>query len=276
MEAGYDPPRIGDAFRHDAHAVLKGLCRPDRNPCQMLRRHRSSFEATYFETEDWMRLGDALVALQDGFAREVGCFKFLALTRCRRSEALVLIWDMKDGAHVALPDAKSGPRAVWLGRPAKRLLASLPKPQNYVFEDGDDSLRSIAFAQVRHLVRTRAKIGNLRNHDLRHSFASAAVNAGFDLKIVSGLLGNPDLGTTQGYAHLAEKPIQETSKRVGVRLAKALIKMEPMAKMKLAPKKTAPAKQNPRQTQYQRIATSSQTLLAFCQHHGLNPDPFRI
>lgn len=81
---------------------------------------------------------------------------------------------------------------------------------------------SIDLTNVWSVVRKRAQLGNLRVLDLRHSFASVAVNTGIDLKVVAGLLGHSDLGTTQGYAHLAEQPVQEASQRVGVHLAKAL------------------------------------------------------
>ena len=257
------------------HAELKGLRPPDSNPCQMLRRHKSSFDATYLEGNDWGRLGAALAALKDDFPHEIGCIKFLALTGCRRGEALGLKWDMIDGARVALPDAKSGPRAIWLGRPAKRLLASFPKSQTYVFGEGDEALRSVDLTKVWYVVRARAKLGNLRIHDLRHSFASVAVNAGLDLKVVGGLLGHADLGTTQGYAHLAEKPVQDASKRVGVHLTKALTQKKSATKQKRHLKKPTTTKPKPRQNSYQRFATSSQTLSAFCQQHGLNPDTFR-
>ncbi len=269
------------------HAELKGLREPGSNPCQGLRRHKSSFDATYLEESAWGRLGTALNALNADHPREIGCIKFLALTGCRRGEALGLKWEMIDGARVALPDAKSGPRAIWLGRPAKRLLASFPKAQTFVFGEGDDPLRSYDLTKVWYLVRRRARLGNLRLHDLRHSFASVAVNAGLDLKVVGGLLGHAALGTTQGYAHLAERPIQEASKRVGIHLTKALTGKDPTAKRLGSSRCSSVVQQDsffeklPQVNQtspecaYQNFATSSQTLSTYCQQNGLNPESFR-
>jgi integrase len=125
------------------HAELKGLRAPESNPCQNLRRHKPSFEATYLEGDDWRRLGKALTALAKEYPSEIGCLKFLALTGCRRGEALGLTWDMIDSSRAALPDAKSGPLAIWLGRPAKRLLASFPKSNVYVFGTDRDPLGSL-------------------------------------------------------------------------------------------------------------------------------------
>jgi integrase len=245
------------------HAELKGLRAPESNPCQNLRRHKPSFEATYLEGDDWRRLGKALTALAQEYPSEIGCLKFLALTGCRRGEALGLTWDMIDSARAALPDAKSGPRAIWLGRPAKRLLASFPKSNVYVFGADRAPLGSIDLTNVWTVVRERAQLGNLRVHDLRHSFASVAVNTGIDLKVVAGLLGHSDLGTTQGYAHLAEHPVQEASQRVGVYLAKAL-----------APRRRKAAPQ-PCPDRFEEFVKSADTLADFCAGHGLNLGKFR-
>lgn len=49
-----------------------------------------------------------------------------------------------------------------------------------------------------------AGIEHLRIHDLRHSFASLAVNAGATLYEVQDLLGHSSAQMTQRYAHLAD------------------------------------------------------------------------
>lgn len=47
-----------------------------------------------------------------------------------------------------------------------------------------------------------AGISNMRIHDLRHNFASMAVNKGLSLYVVQHLLGHASPQTTQRYAHL--------------------------------------------------------------------------
>ena len=50
---------------------------------------------------------------------------------------------------------------------------------------------------------TRAKIANLRFHDLRHTNASTLLNAGRSLKEVQEILGHKDFRMTLRYAHLS-------------------------------------------------------------------------
>ena len=54
-----------------------------------------------------------------------------------------------------------------------------------------------------HRVRTRAGVGDVRVHDLRHSFASRALAVGENLAMIGRLLGHTDIGSTARYAHLA-------------------------------------------------------------------------
>lgn len=60
-----------------------------------------------------------------------------------------------------------------------------------------------------------AGIENLRIHDLRHSFASLAVNAGATLYDVQHLLGHASPQTTQRYAHLTDERLRQVSGAVG-------------------------------------------------------------
>jgi len=51
---------------------------------------------------------------------------------------------------------------------------------------------------------TRAKIADLRFHDLRHTNASTLLNAGRSLKEVQEILGHKDFRMTLRYAHLSK------------------------------------------------------------------------
>jgi len=71
-------------------------------------------------------LGDAFDALQNDHPQAINLLRFLTLTGCRRGEALEPEWSMIDGKRAALPDAKSGPKSIWLGNATRRLIASCP------------------------------------------------------------------------------------------------------------------------------------------------------
>ena len=143
------------------HAEVLGLRVPDSNPCKGMRRRKSAFKATYLDAQGWAFLGHSLIALASKFPSEIGCIKFLALTGCRRGEATGLMWGNIEGPRAALPDAKSGPRAIWLGLPAKRLLASFPKTNTYVFGTGDKQLSEGRLNKVWHMVRQEAGLAKL-------------------------------------------------------------------------------------------------------------------
>jgi site-specific recombinase XerD len=51
--------------------------------------------------------------------------------------------------------------------------------------------------------RRKARIHDLRIHDLRHSAASFMINAGVDLFTVGRILGHADHQSTMRYSHLA-------------------------------------------------------------------------
>ena len=62
--------------------------------------------------------------------------------------------------------------------------------------------------QWRLVLREAGLTGRWRIHDLRHGFASSAVNSGGSLPYIGFLLGHKRSSTTERYAHVAENPAQ--------------------------------------------------------------------
>ncbi|HWW36741.1 MAG TPA: site-specific integrase [Xanthobacteraceae bacterium] len=62
-------------------------------------------------------------------------------------------------------------------------------------------------------IRKAAAIPDVRLHDLRHTYASALASAGTSLRIVGGLLGHAQPGTTQRYAHLVDSALREATEK---------------------------------------------------------------
>ena len=64
----------------------------------------------------------------------MAAIRLLTLTGARVSEILNLKWDKigefgENGASARIEDSKTGPRTIWLGHEAARLLAALPRQQ---------------------------------------------------------------------------------------------------------------------------------------------------
>jgi site-specific recombinase XerD len=64
--------------------------------------------------------------------------------------------------------------------------------------------------------------GRARIHDLRHTFASAAVAAGQGLPMIGKLLGHAHVATTARYTHLAADPVKAAADEVAGAIASAI------------------------------------------------------
>jgi integrase len=135
--------------------------------------------------------------------------EFALFTGVRQSEALTLTWERADRATatVLLVDTKNGdPRTVHLNARADGVLARRwsREATGYVFgSENWNSYRSAWETALR-----AARIENFRFHDLRHTFASWAVQRGVKLQEVKDLLGHKSLAMTLRYAHLAPENLR--------------------------------------------------------------------
>ena len=67
-----------------------------------------------------------------------------------------------------------------------------------------------------HRVLKRAGLPKVRFHDLRHTFATMALQNGVDIKTVSGMLGHFSAGfTLDTYAHVTTSAKREAAKTMG-------------------------------------------------------------
>ncbi len=78
------------------------------------------------------------------------------------------------------------------------------------------------FDQAWSRIRSQAGLGDLRLHDLRHTFASIGVNAGLSLPVVGKLLGHTQVATTERYSHLADDPVRKVNEVIGATLQAAM------------------------------------------------------
>src|SRR5262249_8690585 len=83
--------------------------------------------------------------------------------------------------------------------------------------DGGKPREDLKYAWAR--ICKAAGIANLRIHDLRHSYASFLVSAGFSLPVIGALLGHATPVTTARYAHLFADPFGTATGRGGALIA---------------------------------------------------------
>lgn len=122
-----------------------------------------------------------------------------ATTGLRRSELLALRpQDYRDGA-LWLATSKSGrPRRVPVPVDAREICERLPLP-----------LDAPALRRGFERARKRAGMEHVRLHDLRHTFASWAIAAGVDLRLLKDLMGHSTMQMTSRYAHLEDRQMTQ-------------------------------------------------------------------
>lgn len=77
-------------------------------------------------------------------------------------------------------------------------------------------------------IRKRADLGDLKLHDLRHSFASTGAANGLSLFMIGGLLGHRSPQTTSRYVDWADAPLRGAGDQVAGRIASAMAPAQPL------------------------------------------------
>jgi len=101
-------------------------------------------------------------------------------------------------------------------------LKSLEKKSDYVFVSRVQNKRITTIRLTWKKICKIAGLSDVRLHDIRHTFASHAVNNGYSLPIIAKMLGHKDLKTTQRYAHLHQDPISKASNDISLKIKKAM------------------------------------------------------
>jgi integrase len=215
--ANYVTATFGVMLRH---AIQAGL-RHD-NPCRDVVRYREKGRERFLSPREFATAVEAIdkaVADKTISLRAAAGLKLLMLTGARRSEIRAAQWCNVDWERriIRLPDSKTNtPRTIHLNDSALDVLRALPREGGFIVGGGEAFLNA-AWS----VIRARCGLTDVRVHDLRHSYASAALAAGVPLAMVGKLLGHAHAGTTSRYAHLAADDAAAANDVVGAALAAA-------------------------------------------------------
>jgi integrase len=123
-----------------------------------------------------------------------------------------------------LPDSKTGAKLVVIGKAVVEKFKSIPKVKDnpYVIIGKIEGQHLTDMQRPWRRLRRRAGLDDLRIHDLRHSFASDALQLGEDLPMIGKLLGHTQVQTKARYAHLKTDPIRAAADKVSDAIALAL------------------------------------------------------
>lgn len=200
------------------------------NPVRGIRMHQESNQRHRYLSGDELR--SFLAALDAESSPSLAdALRFLLMTGARRSEVLQARWDAIDlhKKQWYLPHTKNGKsRFVLLNDAAAELLRQRPRIEGnvYVFP-AKTGLPIVNPYKGFQRALTRSGISGFRIHDLRHSFASLAINNGATLYEVQHLLGHSDSKTTTRYAHVASANLRKASAHVSVIITDAQPQVKP-------------------------------------------------
>lgn len=204
--------------------------RPEQsNPCLRQKKYRETKRQRYLAADEIKRLGVALVAAEaegDISTYAANAIRLLILTGARLNEILTLKWAYVDLPRrlLILPDSKTGEKSIALNEPAIDVLKAIPRLEGnpHVIVGHRTGSAMVDIFKPWSIIRGRAKLDDVRIHDLRHTFASVAVASGGSLPMIGKMLGHHEPKTTQRYAHLSDDPIARLSEATAAQIASAL------------------------------------------------------
>lgn len=225
IAAWHDRGRAAPTQANRALAILSSIFNWARNqnlydgenPCSRVTRYREGAVNRYPVTGQIARMLSAADELASENAISIyfaAGLRVLALTGARRSEVFSARWAWLDTQRgdLVLPDSKTGAKRIALPTAAWETIDRLPRIEGCPFIFPSFSRKGRRYAPFVNFVASwsrvieRAGVGHWRIHDLRHGFASAAVEGGAPLYTVGQLLGHARPITTQRYAHISDDP----------------------------------------------------------------------
>lgn len=204
-----------------------GLRQAGSNPARRIKKFREEEKKRYLSEDEQIALGNVLAnCLEDGSEtiHTVSAILLLIYTGCRHGEILNLKWDYVTPHHLELPDSKTGRRRVPLPREAHDILMELPRRKGNPFVILGESTTGpmINLQKPWRRIRHLTGLDDVRIHDLRHTYASVAIQNGIDPFTLKEIMGHKNLQTTLRYAHLADETVQRAAGTVAARLAGAI------------------------------------------------------
>lgn len=203
----------------------------DKNPFELVQLKKQSDKLPHFFYEKEMNMLFEAVYQAEGAQklRNIAILEVLYGTGMRVSECAALQWsDIDFSMQTILVLGKGNKeRYVPFGRYAKEALQNYRKNEwepflskykqihNFVFINHyAKPITTTGIEYILNQVITASSLnGKIHPHMLRHSFATALLNNGADLRTVQEFLGHSSLSTTQIYTHVTKEKLQESYRK---------------------------------------------------------------
>jgi len=183
------------------YAVNQGVI--EKNPAHGVRKPADGVKKRRLSDDEYRLLGKILQekATDEQFETTVKIVRHLALTACRRGEAIHLKKSEVDvdSSCLRLNDSKEGASVRPVGLPVLNLLAPFLSEDNetFVFKGTVEAKALVGFPRLWKKLLKDTALADLTPHVLRHSFSSIANDLGFTEATIGALMGH-SRGTVTG------------------------------------------------------------------------------
>jgi integrase len=206
---------------------------PASNPARRIKFYRQRMRERFLDEAEIGKAADAIQqAEREGKIGPHGAagLRLALFTGGRSGEITAVEWNHIDWDRriIRLPDSKTNePRTIHLSDAAIEVLKTTPRISRFVIAGAkpDEPYKNLSRAWI--VARAYAGLGDVRLHDLRHSYASLAAGRGVSLHMIGKLLGHKVPATTQRYAHLARDAVAAINDELGVAMQAAIAKKAP-------------------------------------------------
>ena len=203
---------------------------PNSNPARKIKMFREGRRERFLSEQEIGRAADAIASAER--AKKIGPhaaagLRLALFTGARSGEITAMQWDQVywDRRIVQLPDSKTNePRTIHLSDAALDVLKTVPRIGKFVIAGAktDEPFKNLSRSWI--VARAYAGLGDVRLHDLRHSYASLAAGRGVSLQMIGKLLGHKVAATTLRYAHLARDAVSAVNDELGAAMEAAIEK----------------------------------------------------
>ena len=201
------------------YAVDAGII--ERNPAHGLKKPKDNVRNRRLSEAEYRTLGQMLrkAAENEKYARTVEIIRLIALTGCRRSEIIGLMWDEVDldASCLRLVNSKEGDSVRPTGLPVVECLEERRKRKegDYVFPGERNGAAFGGFPNHWEQIFRNSPLSDVTPHVLRHSFASIANDLGFTEITIAALVGHSKGTMTSKYIHTIDTALIMAADTIG-------------------------------------------------------------
>ena len=201
------------------YAVDAGII--ERNPAHGLKKPKDNVRNRRLSEAEYRTLGQMLrkSAENEKYARTVEIIRLIALTGCRRSEIIGLMWDEVDldASCLRLVNSKEGDSVRPTGLPVVECLEERRKRKegDYVFPGERNGAAFGGFPNHWEQIFRNSPLSDVTPHVLRHSFASIANDLGFTEITIAALVGHSKGTMTSKYIHTIDTALIMAADTIG-------------------------------------------------------------